>query len=111
MLIKEQDNIISYINNCLTNNRRTILLFGRPGMGKTFISKEIINILCEKPLFISEVGLTNDKIDMYELSKYDGVVLDEITYLSKDIVDRVKTFIIECRSRNIPLIATAPSFE
>ena len=110
MLIKEQDNIFSHINNCFTNNRRLILLLGRPGMGKTFISKKIINILCEKPLFISGVGLTSDKIDMYELSKYDGVVFDEITYLSKDIVHRVKNFIVQCRVRNIPLIATAPSF-
>lgn len=104
-------NLISKIIFEINNDKYLNLIVGMPGMKKTFITQKITENFCKCPLLIKGVNLTIDKVNTIELSKYDGVVVDEIASIPKDMIENIIYLINQVKILQIPLIATAPSFD
>ncbi len=77
----------------LVNNKKlfSMILYGKPGMGKTSIAKAIINDLGVRHRFLNATVNSKKDLDIVieEAKMYDGIVLviDEIHRLNKDKQD------------------------
>ena len=80
------------ITNMVNNNYLTsMILYGKPGIGKTSIANAIVNDLGVRYRFLNAVNNTKKDLDIVieEAKMYDGLVLimDEIHRLNKDKQD------------------------
>ena len=80
------------LSNLVKNNKLfSMILYGKPGIGKTSIANAIVNDLGERYRFLNATVNTKKDLDIVieEAKMYDGIILimDEIHRLNKDKQD------------------------